>query len=731
MLNMLTNFTTKKQGVIGLKKIISVLLAMAMVITFMLPAMASSTVSTDMGLENAIKIVKGKIDIPKELSKFSYNINNYGKLDLWRLTWSNEKGNKSINVTIDENNLITSYYADNDSVTYEKKIPKYSEEQGLKIAEKFVNNLDAKLLQQFKRVENTGMDSYDRDYSYNFDRQVNGFTYSENSIQVNVNKYTGEISSYNCSYDKDISFEDASKLINLEEAEKAFADKLGLKLVYNVKTENEKKVTYLAYIPKYENKYIDAVTGSVEAGSSSGRIIAYDTEKASMTMAAGSNIVLTPDELNAVKGMSDIITKEEIDKKIRAISLFNLDSGFNLTNAYLNKGWRNNDSFGWSLNYTKVLNKDTNESLEVSVTADAKTGEIQNFWLSSSYDKNAKPIKTKEEAKAICDDVLKTLLPNKYAKLKYDDAYDDYNNPVDIKSQSQFNFRYVRVENGIECPSEYVNMAFDNLSGKVSNLNSNWTKELEFTESKPAVTLEKAYEVLFEKIGYGIQYISDYTNDNASDKIAPEKTADKAVLGYFINKSKPSIISASTGDILNTSGDVYKSDAISDYTDIKGLKAEDQIKILTQMSIKYRESELKPAAEVLQKDYFILLSKLNDSFYLNSNLSDDKVIEQMYSSLISQGIITEKEKAPNSVMTREQAAGYFVKFLKLRQVAEIKGIYKSDFKDANKITPALTGYVCLASGLKALNGNNGYFNPKGKFTRLDALLSIYSYLNNK
>jgi hypothetical protein len=736
MLNALVKFTILKRGVIGLKKIISVILAAAMAVTLMLPAMASTATSTDMGLENAIKSVKERIDIPKEFTKFSYDISNYGNQNSWRLTWSEEKANNNISVTIDENNMIRYYSAYNDSTSYDKKIPKYSEEQGLQIAEKFINKLDSKLLQQFKRVKATDYNSFDNNYNYNYIRQINGIVYSEDSIRVNVNKYTGEINNYNCDYNKDVSFEDSSKIISLDQAKKAFIDKLGLYLVYKVKTdENDKKTTYLAYVPKYSFKYIDAVTGNVETDTNSGRFTAFNTSEDSLKkfggMAAGEKVALTPGELEAVKGMSDIISKEDIDKKMRAVAVLNIDSAFKLTDAYLNKGWRSNGDFIWNLNYSKLINKDTNESLEVSVSADARTGEIQNFWSTSSYDKDAKPIKTKEEAKAICDDVLKTLLPTKYAKLKYNDLNND-TGLVDSKTQSRFTFNYVRVENGIECPSESVNIAFDNLSGKVSSFDCSWTKDLVFVDPKPAITLEKAYDVLFSKIGYGIQYINDKIDDNdtSDKKIVPQTKSNKAVLGYFVSNDKPAVISAATGDILTQSGDLYKSNGISDYTDIKGLKAENQIKILTQMSIKYKESELKPQAEVLQKDYFMLLLKLNDSYNFDS-LSDDKALEQMYIFLVRQGIITKNEQAPNSTMNREQAAKYFVRFLGMGKVAEIKGIYKTDFKDANKITPDLMGYVCIASGFKAINGSNGTFNPKGKFTRLDALLGIYSYLANK
>jgi len=712
-----------------LKKIISMLLAVAMVITFMAPVMASNSTSADLGLENAIKAVKEKIDIPKDCDKFTYNINNQNGLNSWNLGWSNEELQKFINVTIDENNFITSYYS-NQYANYEKKIPKYSKEQGREIAEKFISNIDPKLLPQYKSVENNEYTySSDRDYYFNYVRQKDGINYSTDNINVNVNSYTGQVTSYNCNFSNKTTFEDASKIISLEQAKKAFIEKLGLKLVYNVKTENEKISTYLAYLPKNPNKYIDALTGEVETSNGNYRIY-FDESTKMLESAAGSNanVALTPDEINAVKGISNLMSKEDADKKIRDIRFFNLDSEFKLSNAYLSKGWRSSDLLIWSLTYSKIINKDTNQTREIQVSIEAKSGDVQNFWTYYPSAEGAKPQKTEEQARVICDDTLKNLVTGNYAKLKYDDTYSNYYD----KSQNQFTFRYVRIENGLECPSDYVNITYDNLSGNVTNMDSNWTQNLKFDTPNPTISIDKAYEVLFSKIGYDIQYINDYSN-NASDKVImpTQMDSNKAVLGYFINGNKPNIISATTGDILNYAGKIYKENVVSDYTDIKGLKAENQIKILTQMSIRYKENELKPNDSLLQKDYFLLLSKLNDQYYYDQNLDEDKAIEQMYNGLISQGIITKAEKAPLSTITREEAAKYFVKFLKFGQIAEIKGIFKSDFKDTNKINPDLLGYVCIMSGLKAMKGDNGYFNPKSKITRLEGLLSIYSYLSNK
>jgi hypothetical protein len=722
--------SNKKQGVIGLKKIISLLLAVAIIITFMAPVLASSSTSADMGLENAIKAVKEKIVIPKDYNKFTYNINNQDGLNSWNLGWNNEESQKFINVTIDENNMITNYYS-YQYTAFEKKIPTYSKEQGRVIGEKFINKLNPKLLSQFKLNENDANTYYsDREYNFSYTRQKDGINYAMNNINVIVNSYTGEVTNYNCNYSKNTSFEDTSKVISIEQAKKAFIEKLGLKMVYNVKTENGKTVTYLAYIPKNSYKYIDAITGDVETTDSRYGIY-YDSAKMSEKMSysgADSIVALTPDEVDAIKGMSGLMSKDDVDKQLRATSFFNLDSEFTITNGYLSKDWRNNESLIWYLNYTKIINKDTNETRQVTVSVDAKSGDIQNFWTYYPAVKDAKPQKTEEQAKVICDDVLKSLLPSNYANFKHDDSYNNY---VD-STQNQFSFRYVRVENGLDCPSNYINITYDNLSGNVSNMDSNWTKNLKFDAPKSTISIDKAYEVLFSKIGFSLQYINDYSKETLEKTVIPQQVnTSKAVLGYLIDTSKPTIISATTGDILNYTGDIYKQKNISDYTDIKGLKAENQIKILTQMSIRYRQDQLKPNDSLLQKDYFLLLSKLNDQYYFDQSLGEDKAIEQMYNSLISQGVITKAEKAPLSTITKEDAAKYFVKFLRFGQIAEIKGIYKSDFKDTNKINPDLIGYVCIASGLKAISAEKGNFNPKSKITRLEGLMGIYSYLSNK
>lgn len=711
-----------------MKKIITFMLAIALLVTSMSPVMASGSTSADKGLENAIKAVKERISIPADCSKFTYNIYNREGMVIWNLGWSNEKDQKYINVTIDENNFISNYSSYQYSSKNEKKLPKLSKSQGEDIAEKFVNKLNPALLSEFMRRDNSDR-TQDKEYYYSYVRRVNGIDFPEDTISISVDNYTGQVTNFSCGYSKNTKFESADKVISLEQAKKAYIEKLGLKLVYNYKNENDKVIAYLAYVPKDSYKYIDAITGEVEKTSRRPEIL-HGASKEKMAIGdSTAEVALTPEEIDAVKDMAGLLTKEELDSKVRAISQFKLDSGFSLTSAELGKEWRNKDSLAWYLRYTKVINKETNQIREVSVSLDARSGDILDFWTYYDSPADAKPQETKEDARKISDVVLESLIPSHYAKVKYDDTYYSY----DEAQNQQFNFRYVRVENGLECPGDYITITYDNLSGNVTSINSNWTKDLKFGDTKNAIAIEKAYNVLFDNnmIGYGIQYIGENGDANAKKILTDKSGPDKAVLGYLINSSKPCIINAETGDVLNYSGVAYSDINVTDYTDIKGLYAENKIKILTQLSIRYQENELKANEQLLQKDYFIILCQLNDLYYFESGVDKGTAVERMYDNLINTGIITKAEKAPTSTLTREEAAKFFVRFLRLDQVAEIKGIFKSDFKDASKINPELLGYVCIASGLKAMNGSNGYFNPKNKMTRLEGLLTIFGYLDNK
>lgn len=716
-----------------MKKIISAVLTIALMATCAMPTMAAE--STDKELESAIRSAKAKITVPADCSKFSYYVNNQESKKVWNLSWNSTNYSKAVNVTIDSTGFISNYYSylSND---YEKKLPKYTREQGQKTAEAFMNKVNPGLISKYKLVP-VNNQYYDNNiYNYTYIRQVNGIPFNRDTMNITVNNKTGEVNNFNCQYSPELVFPSTSKVLSAEEAQKAFTDKLGLKLVYLSKSEKNKITTYLAYIPKDNNKYIDAETGEVKDnyymygpyfGSAGAEMKAMSNVKEDV-----SN--LSPEEVEAVKNVSNLITKEDADKKVRALSFLNMDESFKLSSFELSKDWRDPNGVLWRINYNKTNKDNPNNSRSVGVTMDAKTGEITDLWTYYTPEKDAKAKLTKEQAKAAIEDIMKTVLGSKYSQIKYDNSsydYDIYMAKAPNEPQNNYTFRYNRIENGIEFPNNVVTVSYDNLTGNITNISREWYNDVTFAQPKNVIPLTQANEVLFSQIGYNLEYSTEYPSEYDLKYNPDVSQKPKVILGYFINSNIPHIISASNGKVLNSDGSEYKAQTISDYKDINGNRYENQIKLLTQINIRYVEDLLKGNENVKQQDYFILLSKLTDVYYIDMNSDKKKNVDSMYESLISAKIISASDKRPDATVTREEAAKYLVDFLRLTKVASIKDIFVCNFKDANKVSPDKVGYVCIASGLKAMNGIGGNFNPKSLVTRDEALKIVYNYLQNQ
>lgn len=96
---------------------------------------------------------------------------------------------------------------------------------------------------------------------------------------------------------------------------------------------------------------------------------------------------------------------------------------------------------------------------------------------------------------------------------------------------------------------------------------------------------------------------------------------------------------------------------------------------------------------------------------------------------MNEGIIKESEVSPDSFVSRENAVKFVIRVLKYGKVAGIEGIFLVNFKDVDKISESLKGYVAIAQGLNIIKGSNRYFYPDNNLTKEQAALVIYNLLN--
>ncbi|KNY28768.1 YcdB/YcdC domain-containing protein [Pseudobacteroides cellulosolvens] len=719
-----------------MKRKISILLSVIMVLSVLFYVNAFAGV--DSGLENAVKLVKSKIDIPADYKVFNFSNGTERNKKVWSMDWSTKEGGSAISVTVDEKGNIIRYNNMKPTLGQRtQKLPKLSKQDAKAKADAFIKKVSSEYFSQVRYLENMNRSLMDITYSFNYTRIVNGILFPANYINASVNSDTGEVLSYSAVWSEDAVFPSTEKLISKEEAQKAYIEKLGLDLYYNLIMEDGKKRIYPVYSPKRPLYYIDAITGEkVEVLFDNSPY--YGGYEMSFSSIGGLNekgamdqVSLTPEEAQAIESVSKIISKEETEKKLRSIKALGITDEYKLLDATIGKDYSDNEGLIWRLNFVKDA-KDKLYKDSVNVSIDANTGEIRDFWMNFSNRDNEKAKYDKETAKAAVEKFIKEIEPDKFKEIELDErSNQDEKIALLAGIQSEFRFNYVRKVNGAIFLSNYMSLRFDAVTGKIVSYNMNWDK-VEFPSLDKVIPIDKVYSKLFNDVGLQLQYKQSYPQEYLMK--FPELGNDKQEikLVYTLNYEKPSTFDANTGEMLGEDGKPYKGPNKYEYKDIKGHYAEKYIKILAEYGIAFDESEFKPDSKIVQKDFIKILSSIMNFGYGINMLStkDSKQIDEMYKVMIREGIVKESEKAPDSQVTREDSVKFIIRMLKYDKVADIKGIYNCNYKDKNKINKNLIGYVVIADGLNIIKGSNGYFNPQRSLTRADAFILAYNYLQN-
>lgn len=730
------------EEVIGLKRKIALLLSVMMLVVAMIPAQVFAA-TNEKGLEEAIKQVKSKLTIPESYTVFTYNVNNYNEKKVWRLNWSGKDGVEgSVNASVDEKGNILNYSLYKpESYSASQKLPKFSKEQAKAIAETFINQVNPGLLSQVRYQDNSINSIQGIEFYFNYTRVVNGIPFYGNNVSVSVNRQTGEVIGYNYNWNDELKFPSAEGALSLEKAQQAYKDKIGLELQYNYTYDKEQVKPYAVFVPKSSNNpYIDAFTGEkfentrlyfTAASADNGLMDA----KMKLEAAAGGtdrgSIVLTEEEKNAIEKIAKLISKDEAEKIARNIKVLELTGEYEVKNYSLSKNWADRNEFVWRLDFQK---KESNKSdyRSVNVVINAINGEVKSFNTyyehkadeTAQYDKNA--------AKAAAEALLKELQPAKFNETVYDENNDSRVVPYyrETEKPTQFSFAYTRKVNGIPFPGNTLRVGYDAINGKITSFDSDWFT-VEFPSVEKAVSLDTVYQKMFSEIGLELQYVMEVQPVTVEKIIPAPQTQDQKVkLVYGVKQGKPVAFDANTGAIVGYDGKPYKENKPVQYTDIAGHFAESQIKVLAEYGVSLEGTEFKPDQNITQREFFTLLSKTLNYYNPYPVAKEGKEVDALYSFFLREGIIKESEKAPDAVVTREDAVKFLIRALKYDKIADLKGIFNCEFKDTDQINPELIGYVVIAKGLKIINGYDGYFNPRGQMTRAQAAVTIYNYLQN-
>ena len=716
-----------------MKKILTFLITATIIITTLLPVQGFALQNKE--LENAINTAKTALDIGDGYDDFSYNMYKSNNETRYNLSWRDTKNKLgNIDVTINTNGRIVSYYSYNkeyDDSSNRSKLPKVSKADALKTSNAFIQKIDSSIYNKIKYEENDeAININSSNYYFNYVRFENGIPFYNNYVNVSIDGNTGKVESFYCEWADDYVFPDASGIIALSKAQQIYKDKLGLKLLYKISHDDSGSKPYLSYGPVYSNRSIDAKTGEViDTSSYYGPM--YD--KGGMGASGNSEsaqkeAALTPEEKKAVENSADFLSESKVEEIAR--KTLNLDSTYNVESANLYNDYMNKSDYIWNIYFRKENQTSTanGEYIYASASIDAKTGEITSFYRSLPYDSNAAVKYNKEQALKIAQDLINSLQPERSKYVKYTDFNNSDVRPLNAEQPKEHSFTFTRVSDGAYfLDNNGFNVTVDTTQGIVLNYNLSWYKG-ELPKPNNVITSDKAHEILFSTIGLQTQYIADYAN-TANSKSSPDSNTKPVIrLVYSIKSGKPASIDAFTGKILDYSGKPYVEKAAANYSDIKGNKAENAIKILSQYGISLPGTEFKPDTAIIQKDFLYLLAKsINPSYMVNDITSDDE--DKLYNYLINSKIINENEKSPKSSVAKQDALKFIIRALKYDHIADIKGIYSLPFLDKDKINPDLYGYAAIGYGLNIVKDDNGYLKPTENITRGDAALMLYNLLN--
>lgn len=664
----------------------------------------------DKDMEAVIFKVKSLFGISDNYDTFESSVSSSENRVYFYLNWSDSKGkldNISISTDSEGNVISFSKYSPN-YTEGESKLPNYSQSEALEIAKGFIKKINSTNAENIKYVDNNQpIRLFDVDYSFNFIRVMNNIPYPDNSINVNVNKYTGEVNNYYSNWDMLAVFPNPSGVISLETGKTAYKEKIGLELVYKSSFRvfkdlitNKDTKYFLTYSPLYLSKAIDAFTKEpLDISYYSGGMDAV-AEK------AVSDMSITPEERAEIDKLVGIMDPEALEVKAR--ELLSLDSDFILQGKNLYNDYKNPGEFIWSMYFNKRLD---NETLSADISFNAKTGELINYYKYIPYAPNDNAIISRDEALVMAKEYIKKIQPERVNLVELVDE--------NLKEgQQNYYFRFIRKIDDVYVESDSINIGIDAVNKQVLSYGLDWFKG-ELPPKGDIISLESAYEVLFDDIGYELKYVTIYNYEN------PDMNNKEIRLVYAVNNNIPSIIDAQSGQILDYSGLPYKANNIIQYTDIENSAYKEEIKTLAQYGVGFNTDKFLPKEKIKQKEFAYLLFKGMSSYRTET----EKDIDKIYEELIRTGIIKEEEKTAEREVEKEEAIKYVIRGKNLTKIAELPEIFAKIFKDSKEIEPSLKGYMNIAYGLGIIEKDeNNNINPKLKLTREAAANIIYGYM---
>ncbi len=696
-----------------MKKLIAIIMVMAMVLSNAFLIFADSAVSSgEIDLKKAIEIARNSFNLDTEGYDFNQNYNeSQDGTKQWSLHWNSEE--ESISVSVDaDTGEITSMNRWKVNYQSPQKLAKYKREDAFSIAEELLKNLQPEKYKEMKLIEPSKMGiyhDYDRFY-FQYTRYIDGIPFTGNGVDIRIDKDTLEIQSYNLNWYKG-EIPDSKKRMTIEKGKEAFDKNSSLELSYFIKYDNKTKSdkAILVYSLRNGNTPIDAITGKplknyyaiADAGGMGGGANAKEA----------ASITLTPEEIKKTEEIAKYISKD----KALEISKDFIRHNKKLELTYASLYTYDNNKAEWNLSWDYNDPKEK-EYAYVSLSIDAISGELKSFHRSdSNLDKlsEGEPQYSKKECKKLADEFIVSLNPDKFKETEY---RDDYEANYNIENPISYQFTYIRKVGDIACKGNDLRVTVNCHSGDITGFYGTWS-DLEFPKDKNILSLEEAYKKLYKNTDFEPKYVIYYDYE----KPYPKNISAKLIYSFT---GFSGLMDPKTGGILDNNGEKIKDKTQTTFDDIEDHWAKEDIMALVEAGIIALDNKnFLPDTRIKQKDFIkLLINAISTDYYpiiplRSDGESTDEEYDKYYKEAIRKNIISEGEKNINGSVSRIESAKMIVKALGLESLAKKTEIFNVFYDDKNLIDDELKGYVAIITGLDIMAGNKGYFRPDKALTK--------------
>ena len=688
-----------------------------------LTASSSSSAKNTEALTKALETVKSRITIPEDYTDFSYSSSVRSGIDTFSFTWKQDSEITSgslgyINVRI-SGDVITyfNHYDPSYKTWGDPAFARLSSGQMIGAAKNAVKMLDPDIAEQLSYDENVSPELRSSTITVSFTRQNEGLDFDKNSGYVNIDKNTGELISFSLTWWGDAKFKKADTAVSVSDIEAAYRQNVTLTPYYRIKNDDGKLSASIVYAPdktvlfdadlakpttmlddfaaanNTSNYTLDDTVEDVKEDA------AYDTTEAVAAGASNSrsNPVFTDAEKKALLDSGKYYSKTDAVKLLKDDKYLGLTDKYVLSSAEMEKTSSDDGSYSYLWNFNFYINT-TDQYKQMYVTMDAESGKILSYRkYDYSSGKKSRTINIKSVNK-IAEAAAEYYLPDIFGEYRADES-----NTADAKGASDRTLVFDRYVNDIQVSGNSININV-NSDGEVMSFDYDYD-DIKFPEAK-IISANQAYDSLFKQTDFDLYYSGFQTLDGKA------KT-------YMLYSLDTYYINAKTGRLCSYDGGEYNSAASSGscpYTDISGNWAEKYITKLYDygITLSVNDNKFSPDSAITEREF----ARLLDSLYYS------EVMPLLYGDYAYDDTST----LGNSPLTKAESAKLYILARDGKAFAELKGIYKSPFKDV-KSTDSNVGYISLAYAMGAVKGDSsGNFNPDSKITRAYAMYMVYNII---